>query len=159
MLDSICGRFVQFYDRAVGFGHNWIMQGSIREAQNSERFTNYVFLDKKEALNFVRKQGRKVARYKGSRTSNFDPLVRKPKLLIYNLEDFLEFWEDTIQRDGTKTIFDAKATVFVPQEMVANEIFDFRENNKDSIFRNIKQNLNIKARTLKQFCGIFFSVS
>ena len=48
-IDSLWGRFVQFYDRSVGFGHNWIMQGSLKDGAMSNNYINYVFLNESEA--------------------------------------------------------------------------------------------------------------
>ena len=65
------------------------MQGALKDAGNSDKFENYIFFDKNEALKFRKKNGRKVARYVGSRTSNLGSIIRKPKIFVYNLEDFL----------------------------------------------------------------------
>ena len=161
MLDSICGRFVQFYDRAVGFGHNWIMQGSLQDAAMSTKYINYVFFNEEDATNFIKKQGRKVARYSGSRTSNIELLVRKPKIFVYNLEDFLETWEEKLLLDLTdkplKTIFDAENTFFVPST-TKNEELTSNLAAKKSLFRKINQTVDLKYRLFKQYLGFFFSV-
>ena len=41
-FDSAWGRIIEFYDQAVGFGHNWIMQGSLKADAKPEKYTNYV---------------------------------------------------------------------------------------------------------------------
>jgi hypothetical protein len=162
VLDHIFGRFIQSIDYSIGFGHNWIMQGSIREIKNSENLTNFVFFDKKEAVKFVRNQGRKVKRYKGSRTSNLEFLIRKPKVYIYNLEDFLESWEEKLHQNlvnieaKSNDLFDAKNVYFIPKKTISDKIFDYRDNLKPSIIKKFKNTLNIKFRTFKQFAGLLF---
>ena len=96
VLDNIHSRFIQSLDYTVGFGHNWIMQGSLMDAGNSDKSENYIFFDKEQAIKFSKTNGRKVARFSGGRTSSLENLVKKPKIFIYNLEDFLEDWEDKI---------------------------------------------------------------
>ena len=34
-MDTFYGRFIQSLDSTIGFGHNWIMQGSIKDTKNS----------------------------------------------------------------------------------------------------------------------------
>ena len=159
IMDTAYSRCIQFLDYTIGYGHNWIMQGSLKDKKDSESLTNYVFFNKHEAKKFVQKQGNRVARYKGSRTSNLGFMIRKPKIYIYNLEDFIEYWENTINEnfDGrSNTIFDAKATYFVPQK--TNATFRVPEGNQ-TVLRQIKQNINVKYRIFKQFIGIFLSVT
>jgi len=55
VLDNIYGRFIQSIDYPMGFGHNWIMQGSIEENKNSKNLTNYIFFEEKEAVKFIKK--------------------------------------------------------------------------------------------------------
>ena len=42
-IDSTWGRILQFYDSFLGFGHNWIMQGSLKDTARGNKYTNYVF--------------------------------------------------------------------------------------------------------------------
>ena len=56
-------------------------------------------LDEKSAEQFVKKNGNSIIRYPGSRTSNAESLVRKPKIYVYNFEDFVELWEEKILAD------------------------------------------------------------
>jgi len=166
LVDTAYSRCIQFLDYTIGFGHNWIMQGSLRDKKNSASLTNYVFFDKKEAKRFFRKQGNKVARYKGSRTSNLEFLIRKPKMYIYNLEDLIEYWEDTLQEKLTSNlsgnnnnIFDAKDTYFIPPQINKAEDIYIQKLDQPGMLKTVKQNLNVKFRVLKQFVGIFFSVN
>lgn len=160
-LDSAWGKLLQFSDSLLGFGHNWIMQGSLKERGTSKEFINFIFLNEKDAANFVKKQGRKVVRYSGSRTSNIECLVRKPKVFLYNLEDFLESWEEKLLTDlkggNTQTLFDADKTFFIPSTVISNELSAFSEQQKTP-FLEIKQTLNLKYRLFKRYIGFLFSV-
>ena len=161
-MDSAWGRFIQYFDNIIGFGHNWIMQGSLVEAGTTDRFTNYVFFNKEQAQNFVKAKGRSVARYSGSRTSNVEFFVRKPKIYIHNLEDFLELWEDRITnrpRRYKSAVYAGKTYFVAPQETFdeVNELEALSKQNK--LVSNVKQTLNIKYRKFKSFLDIFFGVS
>jgi len=143
----------------AGFGRNRIIQGSIYNTPNSEKLINYVFFDEQQALNFVQKQSRKVRHYNASSRN-------KPRIYIYNLEDFIEFWEEVIFKRLLKkepkernTIFEAKSTYFIPQKEDIGEIFNIRKSSGITIFRNVKQTFNVKVKVLKQFINIFFSAT
>jgi hypothetical protein len=156
--------FTQWIKARLGFGSGWMMQGSIKDLGKSNRFENYIFFEKDQARQFSKKYGRKVARHSGARTSHFGFMVRKPKIFVYNLEDFLEDWEDKIlgefiQSDSVaKTIFDCKANYFVPGSKNLIEIENLSKDFKESTFKNLIQTLNIKVKVLKRSVGIFFSL-
>jgi len=159
ILDHIYGKFIESIDYPIGFGHNWIMQGSLKETSNNKNLTNYIFFNKKEALKFVRSKGRLVSRYKGSRTSNVSFLVKKPKIYIYNLEDYIEFWEETLNQklsDGQNkvldTVFDAKNTYFISQKTAVANTY------KTTISKNLSDTFTVKWRVLKQYVGLIFSM-
>lgn len=164
-LDNIYSRTLQFFDNSLGFGQNWVMQGSLNEVKNSDKFENYIFFNKDQAFNFRKKNGRKVARYNGSRTSGLGFMIRKPKIFVYNLEDFLEDWEDNIFEKSTKnnfikeTIFDCKANYFLLPSSTLSEINNFSENFKPSFMKDVSQTLDVKFRILKRTIGAFFSIS
>ena len=161
-LDSAWGKLLQFSDSLLGFGHNWIMQGSLKDANASKEYLNFIFLNEKDATRFIKKQGRKVTRYSGSRTSNIEWLVRKPKIFVYNLEDFLESCEEKIVADlkgnPAQTLFDAEKTFFIPSKIVKNELSTITEQ-KQTPFLSLKQTLDLKCRLFKRYAGFFFSVS
>ena len=91
------------------------MQGSINQANAASDTTNFVFFEAEQALSFLKEQGRNISRYPGSRTSNLSKVVRKPKILVYNFEDFVEAWEDELQTESqpNQSIFAAKDTFFI----------------------------------------------
>ena len=160
-FDSAWGRIIEFYDQAVGFGHNWIMQGSLKADAKPEKYTNYVFLNESDARDFVKKQGRKVTRYRGSRTSNVEFMVRKPKIFVYNLEDFLECWEEkllsNLKNKNLESLLETKDTFFIPSKGIVEELLD-EPINQANYLQNFKQGLGLKYRLLKNYIGFLFSV-
>jgi len=163
-LDTIYNAAIQFLDSTIGFGHNWIMQGSLQDEGHSDEFENYIFFEKNQAIKFSKKNGRKVARYSGARSSNIGFMVRKPKIFVYNLEDFLEDWEDKIlgetggNPEKVKELFKSKAIHFISpsynsHEEIANNEF------QPTLIKDITQTLNVKFKVLKRSAGIFFSIN
>ena len=165
VLDNIHSRFIQSLDYTVGFGHNWIMQGSLMDAGNSDKSENYIFFDKEQAIKFSKTNGRKVARFSGGRTSSLENLVKKPKIFIYNLEDFLEDWEDKILNDSLEvedangTILNCKATHFVSPNLNSKHISDFSQDFETGTLKKLRQALDVKFRIFKHATGIFFSIN
>jgi len=166
LLDVTYGRFIQTFDSLLGCGHNWIMQGSLKDAGCSDQFTNYVFFSEQSAEQFVKQNGNSIARYPGSRTSNAEALVRKPKIYVYNLEDFIELWEEKILSDkdnnSSKTIFNAKETLFIPPEFNYREAQNFFESNDSNsvtrVTNQILKTISVKSKVFTSFVGILFSV-
>lgn len=165
VLDTVYGRIIQSLDSRIGFGHNWIMQGSIQNANTSGKITNYVFFEKEQAAEFVKIQGRKVKRYSGSRTSNLEFFVRKPKIFISNLEDFLEAWEDNNgtgtsldSTNPTSTIYNNPSLHFISPIKNRAEIFEAKQTYQTNIVQKIANSFDLKFRALKRNLGIFFSI-
>ena len=165
LFDSGIGNFVQALDNPIGYGHNWIMQGSLYDAERSNKVSNYIFFERNEAKKFVNKQGKNVVRYIGSRTSNMELIFRKPKIYVYNLEDFLELWEEKIQFTAypqstqyRKNILEAANTSFIAPTYNKEELININENSRLRPFRAVKETLSLKYRVFKNFVGIFFSV-
>jgi len=166
--DTLFNGFVQYFDSLIGFGHNWIMQGSLQQEPSSNELENYIFFEKDQALNFVKKYGRYVSRYESSRSSNLEFVVRKAKVFVYNLEDFLEDWEDQIldslveNKKNKPFIFTAKETKFISPSPKFSNINDLELEKKEfqkSSLKRISQNINMKTRILKRAIGIFFNAN
>ena len=162
-LDGITGRSIQFIKYLTGFGQDWVMQGSFQDAASpSDEATNYIFFEKEQATDFIKLNKKFVTRYKGSRTKDLASIVRKPNIFVYNLEDFLEDWEDqlyaSLNNDDSilKTGLNSKDNYFIPTADISNEIKSF---SKANYFKKFGQTLNIKFRTLTSFIGVFFSVN
>lgn len=92
-----------------------LCKGHFNTAGTSDNFENFIFFDKDQALKFSKKNGRRVGRFSGGRTSNLEFLVCKPKIFVYNLEGFIENWEDKILNISNvrDTISKADANHFV----------------------------------------------
>ena len=164
-VDTIYSQCIQYLDSAIGFGHNWIMQGSLQDAGNSDRFENYIFFEKDQAIQFSKENGRKVARYRGGRTSNLESIIRKPKIFVYNLEDFIEDWEDQLvgevfqNKEISETVLNCKATHFIPPTISSSDVNNFSKEDLQSPLKGVSQSLNVKFRVLKRAIGVFFSMS
>mgnify|MGYP001438668167 CR=1 FL=1 len=52
IVDVAYGKIIQSLDSLIGFGHNWIMQGSLEDANTSEELTNFIFFN--ISLNYFR---------------------------------------------------------------------------------------------------------
>ena len=165
ILDTVYGRCINSLDYTIGFGHNWIIQGSLQDAGNSDKFENYIFFEKEEAIKFSKKNRRNVARYSGSRTSNLESLIRKPKIFVYNLEDFLEDWEDNIvdeinsKESSTGKMLKCKSNHFIRPNINKNEKFGYIKPVQNSYLKDIGQALNVKLKIFKKNIGLFFSIN
>ena len=88
-------------------------------------------------------------------------MVRKPKVFVSNLEDFLESWEEKLLSNlkdaETPTIFSAKKTFFVPSKLVRDELANSSKNQQNYI-QEVGQTLNLKYRLFKRYVGFLFSV-
>jgi|MDSW01.1.fsa_nt_gb hypothetical protein len=183
IVDNFYGGFLQYFDSLCGYGHNWIMQGSTLKLENSKDSISYVFFEKENALDFCKEHGRNVVRFEGSRTLNLAHIVKKPKIFAYNLEDFIEDWEDVlinevyttdlsqtveVAKTGSPTIlglkhplsplFNAKKTVFVPMGKSLNDVRLYQSGSyKASPTKQIKQFFEVKTRTLLSFFNILLN--
>ena len=107
----------------------------------------------------------------------------KPKIFAYNLEDFLEDWEDVlinevyatntnqtveVAKTGSPTVlglkhslsplFNAKKTVFVPMDKSLNDVQLYQSGSyKSSPPKQIKQFFEVKTRTLLSFFDILLN--
>lgn len=95
MIDTMYGAIRRGFIMGIGFGKNWILQGSFAKSYPTENATTYVFFEKKAAAAFCQKHGRRILRYPGTYFKILQPLTKKPKIFVYNLEDFLELWEES----------------------------------------------------------------
>jgi hypothetical protein len=168
-IDGAFGRVIQLIDQPTGFGHNWVMEGSLEKATGSTKFTNYVFFEKTQAEDFIKQEKKNIASYIGSRTiglKSLSPL--KPKIFLYNLEDFLEDFEDKVwdenfkedkgQVNSQKTaLTDNTYNLITPSESFT-DLIEFKENYQRNMIKDFGQILNLKSRMLKRFIGVFFSV-
>ena len=119
--DTMISGITNKWGKLFGYGKCNLMLGSLDEVKSTKSVTNFIFFEYKQAIEFTKKQNRYVSRYLASQTKVFAPIIRKPKIFITNLEDFLELWERKLLNDRkaanldvTETIFDDSQTIFVP---------------------------------------------
>jgi len=159
-VNGVFSRIIQSVDHTLGFGHNWIVQGSLSDVKNSKKSENYIFFEKNQALKFSKSNGRRINPYQGGRL-NFT--TKKPKIIVYNLEDFLEDWEDKIigelnnEKEVVANIFQDKVNNFVSPSTVNDEIYSL-SNIKKTPFKDFNHLLNVKFRVFKRAVGVFFSI-
>jgi hypothetical protein len=160
-LNPVFIKIIHSFNHIAGFGQDSIIQGSLKNYFNKGNFENFIFFEKDQAVEFSKKNGRSVINYNGEGIINF--ISQKPKILVYNLEDFLEDWEDTIfsslDSNGaiTENVFNFKTTNFIPPANYRKESKNFSNSHKFSI-KNLNQFLTVKSRILKRSAGIFFSL-
>jgi hypothetical protein len=162
LVEAFYSRITQSGDVLLGFGNNWLVQGSLKNQKQSNTTETYVFFEQDTALDFCKKSKQKLEQYDGSRSSSFAPLIRKPKILIYNLEDFLERWEETLLKNQTnlvtngsnqdlQLVFDSKNLHFVTTKGSIANLTEYYQQPKKSGFQNFKQFLTFKTRCLSGF--------
>jgi len=167
MVDSTISSTARSMHHLVGFGQSRIIQGSLlrKATSNLDKVENYIFFEKDQAIEFSKKGGRKIARYGGASTGVLDPLVRKPKIFLYNLEDFLEDWENFIltelneSRSVSEKLFKEKINTFIVPTNIENSVVSFPQNFQKSSLKNFISALNIKYNVLKRSVGVFFSTN
>ena len=165
-LDGTLSRILQPLNGFTGFGNNKITEGSIKDQtfKNFNKLENYIFFEKKQALEFCEKNNKRISNYSGASINNLGYIVRKPKIFVYNLEDFLEDWEETISenlnghKNNAQNIFKAKATYFVSPSTGSSENNIFLKANNGGLLNTISQSLNVKIRIFTRAVGVFFSL-
>lgn len=171
VIDSSYGRLTQYISFITGLGSNSIMQSSLTSQNYAKSTTTYVFFEKNAASEFCKQFKRRVENYNGSRSSQLKTIIRKPTILISNLEDFLELWEDKIAKveknksettninSSTTLFFDTKAIYMVPPSDSIGELEQLLQQSKRSPLQNFKQFLNFKTRCLNGFLKTILSTN
>lgn len=167
LFDTVYGGLV---NQLFGCRQNWILQGSLNEVKGSEQISNYIFFEKSVALDFIKSNKSKTIRYAGSRSPKLSSVIRKSKIYVSNLEDFLESWENNIasqffisENADSKTLYSSKQTFFIPPKANYEEMQDFLENKSTNkvvqLTTEVVQTIGLKYNILKDFIGVLFSVS
>lgn len=138
------------------------MESNIEEIKTSENLTSYIFFNKEQASIFAKNKGRNSVRHNGSRTANMQTFVRKPKVFVSNLEDFIELWEEsliTTNKPIQNTIFTTTKINFVPTMAGQQHITDLEGVKKDFNFykNHFKQNIQFKYKIFTNFVDFFLS--
>lgn len=180
VFDTFSGKLTKCIGTFCGIGQNDITEGSISDINKSDRVTNYIFFEKEKAVNFCKKEGRNVTRFKGSRIVGTGSFVRKPKIYVFNFEDFIEEWEDIISANydnkikngyiekikgfpsvDSVTQLNEVRTIFVPAEDSITDVNNFFINSEGSLptkkIKGIKQFFDVKRRTLISFFDIIIN--
>jgi hypothetical protein len=141
--------------------HNFINWRHLLTTGNKASFYDY--------LAFIKNNENKVSHYRGSRTTNLESLVKKPQIFVYNLEDFVELWEEKINAEVQSTetsvsqpLFNAEHTLFISPEKNYKEaqlFFESSDSNTGSrVTKHLLQQVSVKFRVFKSFVGVLFSV-
>jgi hypothetical protein len=128
-------------------------------AQFKDRFDNnkledYVFFEKDQVSNFCKK--------------NKSKLTLRSKILTYNLEDFIEKWEDSIKEDyfptylsQTRPILNSKNINFIAINDSFEDLEDYSSSLKTSRInirtKKVKQFFSVKYRTFLSFFDILIN--
>ena len=90
-------------------------------------------------------------------------MVKKPKIFVYNLEDFIESWEDAIQTNLTgigeqEPVYKASKNYFISAPQITKEITNLKLSSQENPVKNIFKALGVKIRVLKRNVGLFITV-
>lgn len=169
-IDIASARILNTINFVFGFGQNWILQKSIQNNEHFKNLTSYVFFDQETALKFCAKYSREIKRYKGSFNAPFDSFASQPKILIYNLEDFFELWENsTINMQNSKSLstfvenltlnIDEKEIYFIPSQKPQTDITTYLNKPNKRPLDSITNFLYFKYRRLIGFTEIFLNTN
>ena len=161
LMDSFFGSIGTYLSKGIGFGNNWIMQGSSKQNLKEDAKT-YIFFSKDEALTFCKVHEKKIRRYNGSHSSIFQSITKKPKIIVHNLEDFLELLEENlVEVESTTQSFklDPNKVSFIPTERSAIDIENSLKDINRSSFGKILQFFDFKYRRLTGFIGLILNTN
>ena len=138
-----------------------ILKGSIHEKNYLKDTGMYIFFEQNAAVEFCKTFRRKIKLYDRGHLI-FKPLIKKPKILVYNLEDFLESWEEKLIEkpdikvknnliNGSHNVFDSTLIKFIPSKDSIIDLENFLQQPKKSFFQNSKKFINFKVRCLTGF--------
>lgn len=157
MVDTLSGAVRRGLTMGLGFGNNWLLQGSFAKSFPTEDTTTYVFFEKKAASAFCQKQGRKVIRYPGTYFKILQPLTRKPKIYVYNLEDFLELWEESkienskIINTTNNTKQNIDSLKIIPAKSTLVELESYRDQKQSFTPKKLVEFFQFKYRRFNNF--------
>lgn len=155
-IDTTYNRWFKY---TIGQGGK-IMQGSMQNLRGSNKVTNFIFFEQGQAKKFVKKTGRKVVRFKKGNTTIFSLIARKPKIFVYNLEYFLQDWEDHILlSNGKNNIFNAKSTRFMLPSNTEKTLETFAKEAKKGSDSNLFDALKIKRNVLQNIIEVALSIN
>ena len=149
---------------------NIVLQGSDDIPPIPCESKKYIFFEKQQAIKFCKfckKNGRKIV---PPRNKGINFMSSKPIIKVYNLEDFLEDWEDDLMVTVTKNVYNflytnsnggvSDVTFFVSPTENLEQIknISYLETLQFPVINKVTNYLIVNYRVLKSAIGIFFSV-
>jgi len=163
VMGNVYGRFANVISTGLGLGNSWIIQGSIKEKVLRPCTNTYVFFERSMAKEFSQRYTREISRYEGFRTNFFDFPIIRSKIMVHNLEDFLEFCEDGLAESQKSTSptkgdnkFDFKTLHMIPPKY---STFDMDEYKAKSMSQKVIQFINFKYRRLSGFVELLLNAN
>jgi hypothetical protein len=156
-FDQTLHYFYRPWEFITGQGRNKLTQGQLSTVKKSENITNYIFFDSDQALNFFEKNEKNIAYFEGSKIlTEYASLIRRGRIFVTNLEDFLESWEVSILQNETanmaNSLFNSRETIFINPPSTFEDSFIPA---KDSIQKQFQKFLTLKYKTFQSSLNIF----
>jgi len=163
VMDTFYSGAVKSLATVFGFGNNWILQGSSSELTPPNKKT-FIFFEKEAVKEFCRLHSNKINRYKSTHSNLFEPITKKPKILVYNLEDFFEVLEEKLTlpqpiNTQVENIGDEKSIYFIPSKQVTADLTNFLSQNKKPTLQKLTQFFDFKYRRLTGFFEILLNTN
>jgi len=166
LIDTVLGQTLRFVSVGTGFGKNWILEGSVHKQISSSTVQTYIFFEKEAAIEFCQHYGKQISRYSGGRVELLESLAKKPKILVHNLEDFLELWEDTLTEtsainfsNGDKLEFGTRKINMVPAKQSRKDVDLYLQQDKNSSLGKIANFFEFKYRRLLGFVEVLLNTT
>lgn len=157
LVESVYATMTKWIALRSGFGQSWLVQGKVDDFYKSNEIVNYILFDKDQAIQLTKKFGRRVIRHSGDRvqTPFISKLSRKSKIYVYNLEDFLELWdESTLSNIG---LDNAKSAYFIPSLESNKNLDELYSQPSNSFTKSSKQFVSVKFKILIGFFSTLFN--
>lgn len=157
LIDNFLNYFVHAINIPFGLGNNFIKQGSFNQKDNISSQKVYLFFEKKAALDFCKNYKYKnIFRYKKDQFTLLNNKIKKPQILLYNLEDFLENWEE--KNIENQEFFSSEKVeqdlILVPTKSSTAEVNKFFNEEKIISKQKIIQFLVFKYKRLTSFINL-----
>ena len=117
-------------------------------------------------MEFCQRYGRQISRYRGSRVKVFESLAKKPRILVHNLEDFLELWEETLTESPATHLsrndqldFGTRKINLIPAKQACKDVETYLQHEKISSLRKVKNFFEFKYRRLLGFVEILLNTT
>jgi len=166
LIDKFYSRFLNCVNTGFGFGNSWILQGPINDQEPISDTQTYVFFERSQATYFCKRYTDQLVRYSGSRSVLFDPFAKRPKILVHNLEDFLEVWEESLSTQQPLKIVTNEnsnhnfTTIkFIPSNQAANDLDIYSKQSSKPVLQNLVQFVAFKYRRLSGFMEILLNTN